>query len=77
MTYFQGLFEKQCQTVGAPTQLSFFTATFSILFTILNVPGNVLVILAVAKDPYKNLRTPFQLPDGKSCTCGFDCGNSD
>jgi hypothetical protein len=59
MPYFQGLFEKRCLTIGAPTQLSFFTTAFSILFTILNVPGNLLVILAVAKDPYKNLRTPF------------------
>jgi hypothetical protein len=59
MAYFQGSFEKRCLTLGAPSFLSFFTTTFSILFTILNIPGNLLVIIAVAKDPYKNLRTPF------------------
>jgi hypothetical protein len=32
---------------------------FSFLFKIQNVPVNHLVILAVAKDPYKNIRTPF------------------
>lgn len=59
MPYFQGSFEERCTTIGAPSHLSFFTTTFSILFTILNIPGNFLVILAVIVDPYKNLRTPF------------------
>lgn len=59
MAYFQGSFEKRCLTLGAPSHLSFFTTSFSILFTILNIPGNILVILAVVIDPYKNLRTPF------------------
>ena len=59
MAYFQGSFEKRCLTLGAPSHLSFFTTTLSILFMILNIPGNLLVIIAVAKDPYKNLRTPF------------------
>lgn len=59
MPYFQGTFEQRCLTLGAPTFLSFFTTSFSILFLILNIPGNLLVILAVATDPFKNLRTPF------------------
>ena len=59
MPYFQGTFEQRCLTLGAPTSLSFFTTSFSILFLILNIPGNLLVILAVAMDPFKNLRTPF------------------
>ena len=59
MAYFQGTFEERCLTTGAPNHLSFFTTTFSILFLLLNIPGNLLVILAVVKDPYKNLRTPF------------------
>ena len=59
MKYFQGTFDKRCRTTGAPTHLSFFTTTFSLVFLILNIPGNLLVILAVAIDPYKNLRTPF------------------
>lgn len=59
MSYFQGTFEERCRTTGAPNQLSFFTTSFSILFLILNIPGNLLVILAVVIDPYKNLRSPF------------------
>ncbi|XP_046845765.1 galanin receptor 2a-like [Xenia sp. Carnegie-2017] len=59
MAYFQGTFEKRCMTTGAPTELSFITTTFSIIFTIVNIPGNLLVIIAVVLDPYKNLRTPF------------------
>ena len=59
MPYFQGTFEERCLTAGAPKQLSFFTTVFSSIFLILNIPGNLLVILAVAMDPHKNLRRPF------------------
>ena len=59
MTYFQGEFEERCHSTGSPNHLSFFTATWSIIFLLLNIPGNLLVILAVTLDPYKNLRTPF------------------
>ena len=59
MPYFQGTFEERCLTTGAPKQISFFTTVFSSIFLILNIPGNLLVILAVAMDPHKNLRRPF------------------
>ena len=59
MHYFQGEFEERCHSTGGPNDLSFFTATWSLIFLLLNIPGNLLVILAVALDPYKNLRTPF------------------
>jgi preprotein translocase subunit SecG len=59
MQYFQGEFEERCHSTGAPNHLSLFTAIWSIIFLLLNIPGNLLVILAVVLDPYKNLRTPF------------------
>lgn len=59
MHYFQGEFEERCHSTGGPNDLSFFTATWSLIFLLLNIPGNLLVILAVVLDPYKNLRTPF------------------
>ena len=57
--YLQGSFEERCHTMGAPSYLSFFTATISILLLATNIPGNILLILAVARDPHKNLRGPF------------------
>ena len=59
MVYFQGTFDERCKTTGAPSSLSFFSASLSILFMITNIPGNLLVILAVFRDPFKNLRSPF------------------
>ena len=56
---FQGTFEKRCLTSGAPTELSFLTSSLSILFVLTNIPGNLLVILAVVIDPNKNLQSPF------------------
>ena len=35
------------------------TASLSIMFMLTNIPGNILVILAVVFDPNRNLRTPF------------------
>ena len=56
---FESTFEKRCVNIAAPTVLSFTSATtFSVLiFT--NIPGNILIILALVFDPHKNLRTPF------------------
>ena len=56
---FQGTFEKRCLTTGAPTELSFLTTSLSMLFILTNIPGNLLIILAVIIDPNKNLRSPF------------------
>ena len=53
------MFEPLCKTTGAPDALSFFTGSISILLMIINIPGNLLVILAVALDPNKNLRNSF------------------
>ena len=56
---FESVFEKRCQDVEAPPELSFTTASISILWILTNIPGNILIILAVVLDPNKNLRTPF------------------
>ena len=61
MSYFQGTFEQRCLTTGAPTSLAFFTLSLSILFLITNIPGNLLVLLAVLRNPYKNLHSSFNI----------------
>lgn len=48
-----------CVNVPPSTSLSYFTASFSVFLAILTIPGNVLVCLAIIKDPFKNLKTPF------------------
>jgi hypothetical protein len=39
--------------------MSYFTASVITILIFTNIPGNILVILAVVLDPNKNLRTPF------------------
>ena len=55
----ESTFEKRCQSIGPPTELSFLTASLSSVLILTNIPGNILVILAVVLDPNKNLRTSF------------------
>jgi hypothetical protein len=60
MTYqLQAEFENRCFHTGPPKELSILTVSLSLLLALLNIPGNLLVILVIAADPYKNLRTPF------------------
>ena len=49
----------RCFDTGPPKELSILSVSLSLLLTLLNIPGNLLVILVIAIDPYKNLRTPF------------------
>lgn len=51
--------ENSCAGVPAPKALSFTTAALSLLLALVTIPGNFLVCLAVLKDPYKRLKTPF------------------
>ena len=53
------LVEAPCSHIWAPTELSYFTTGSAALLCLVTVLGNVLVCLAVYKDPYKKLRTPF------------------
>ncbi|KAJ7370929.1 hypothetical protein OS493_029004 [Desmophyllum pertusum] len=48
-----------CANVPPPTSLSYFTASLSVFLTLLTIPGNFLVCLAIIKDPFRNLKTPF------------------
>lgn len=48
-----------CRAIPAPIALSFSTAAISIFFSMLTIPGNMLVCLSVFLDPYNKLRTPF------------------
>ncbi|XP_065061068.1 melanocortin receptor 5-like [Rhopilema esculentum] len=45
--------------VWAPVQLSYFTATVSIVLSLTVCIGNSFIIIAVVFDPLKKLRTPF------------------
>ena len=48
-----------CAEVHPPTGMSYFTSFFSVFLAILTIPGNFLVCLAIIKDPFRNLKTPF------------------
>ena len=50
---------RSCTNIAAPTVLSYTTASISLLLSLVTIPGNFLVCLAVYINPYKNLRTPF------------------
>lgn len=48
-----------CDNVWAPQRLSLSTAVITAILSIITIPGNLLICLAVLKDPFKNLRTSF------------------
>ncbi|KAK3745097.1 hypothetical protein QZH41_004391, partial [Actinostola sp. cb2023] len=48
-----------CTDVSAPTALSFITASLSLVFFFVIVTGNLLIILAIVRDPYGALKKPF------------------
>ncbi|XP_015761249.1 PREDICTED: octopamine receptor-like [Acropora digitifera] len=48
-----------CADVTAPIPLSFFTAIVSLILALVTIPGNLIVCIAVLKDPLKSLKTPF------------------
>ena len=52
---------EECSTVLAPVQLSFTSATISLIFALITFPGNFLSCLVIIKDPNRNLRTPFNM----------------
>ena len=59
MSLILGLDPCENGTVTPPNYLSFFTASASILITIVACVGNSLVVITVIWNPYKDLRTPF------------------
>ena len=48
-----------CAGVWPPVELSYFTSTMSGILSIFTTLGNFCIILAITKDPFKRLRTPF------------------
>ena len=48
-----------CSDQAPPYIVPFLTTALSILFALVTIPGNALVLAAVIRDPYGNLRTPF------------------
>ena len=48
-----------CASVHPPAELSYSTASLGIFLILLTVSGNFLVCLAIIKDPFRNLKTPF------------------
>ena len=51
--------EEECHGKDSTTNMSYFTGSAAFFLMLVNIPGNLLEILAVVLDPYKNLRTPF------------------
>ena len=48
-----------CAEIPPPRHLSFFTAAMSFLLAIITIPGNALVCVAIVRDPFRELKTPF------------------
>lgn len=57
--FIMGFRRNLCENVSLPEALPWTTACSSILLCMVTVPGNVLILIAVVKDPYNNLRTNF------------------
>lgn len=55
MPFIEGL----CENVTAPTVLSWTTASISMVLCVLTVPGNLMICLIIIRDPYRELKTPF------------------
>lgn len=52
-------FSDSCSEEDIPRYISWTTVTISSVMCIVTVPGNLLTCIAIIKDPYKDLRTPF------------------
>lgn len=52
-------FSDICSTEDIPSYISWCTVVISICFCIMTVPGNFLTCVAIIKDPFRELRTPF------------------
>ena len=50
---------KLCENTHSHTEISYFTTSLATVFCLATVIGNVLVCLAIVRDPFRNLKTPF------------------
>lgn len=53
--------ENPCSKTWAPTAVSYTNMSFSLIFMLITIPGNLIVILLVLVDPHKEFRKPFTL----------------
>ena len=49
----------RCDKVWAPVPLSYITAIVSLVLSLVTVPGNTLICIAIIRDPRNELRTSF------------------
>ena len=52
-------YAKHCESTHSHTEISYFTASLATVFCLATVIGNVLVCLAIVRDPFRNMKTPF------------------
>ena len=50
---------KRCNNTHSHTEISYFTASLATVFCLATVIGNVLVCLAIVRDPLRKMKTPF------------------
>lgn len=53
------LSDDNCRETWAPYYLSITTASLSVVLSAITVPGNLLICIAIIKDPRRDLRTSF------------------
>ena len=52
-------YAKHCDNPHSHTEISYFTASLATVFCLATVIGNVLVCLAIVRDPFRKMKTPF------------------
>ena len=52
-------FVDRCSTDDIPGYISWFTVAISVALCIITIPGYLLTCMAIIKDPFRDLRTPF------------------
>lgn len=65
----------KCFSQWAPVALSLTTACFSGVVCIVSLCGNLLIIIVIAKDPLKKLRTPFNYFVSHLAVCDLIVGS--
>ena len=59
MSKYTNAHEDDCMKFPSPFEVPIFTSFSSAVFLLITVPGNLLAILTIIKDPLKQLRTSF------------------
>lgn len=64
-----------CGAQEPPPYLSYFSLITSLVLSAITIPGNLLVLLAVYKDPHKELRKPFTIFVANLALADFTAGS--